>query len=114
MRKLIPFILLFAAACQQVSPDRPPMSRADVAEGRELAQKHCSSCHAIGKAGPSVHPEAPPFRELAQSYPPDALAESLIEGIMTGHPDMPVFVFGEKETDALVAYLNSIQDPAEI
>ena len=41
-------------------------------------------------------------------YPPDDLAEALAEGIMSGHPDMPQFVFRPTEIEALVAYLNTL------
>ena len=106
--------LVAISACQQTPEAAPEMSRANVQMGEELAQRHCASCHAIGRQGESLHPEAPAFRDLARAYPPEALTESLAEGIMTGHPDMPVFVFGETEADALVAYLKSIQAPLEI
>jgi cytochrome c len=109
---LLSFVLI--AACQQPPSNSPPMTQKNVEMGESLAKQHCAGCHAIGRSDVSPHPEAPAFRDLAQSYPPEALAESLSEGIMTGHPDMPVFVFGENETDALVAYLKSIQAPLRI
>src|SRR5262249_24774076 len=62
-------------------------------KGKVLVEKNCSRCHAIGKEGESTHPEAPPFRTLSSKYPIDDLAESLAEGIVSGHPDMPIFVF---------------------
>ena len=62
-------------------------------KGRVLVEQNCSRCHAIGKEGESTHPEAPPFRTLSSRYPIDDLAESLAEGIVSGHPDMPIFVF---------------------
>ena len=60
---------------------------------RALVKENCARCHAIGKEGASPHPEAPPFRTLSSKYPVEDLAESLAEGIVSGHPDMPIFVF---------------------
>ena len=78
-------------------------------KGEVLVRDHCSRCHAIGKEGDSPHPEAPPFRTLSSKYPIEDLAESLAEGIVSGHPDMPIFVFSPHEVDAIIDYLKSIQ-----
>jgi mono/diheme cytochrome c family protein len=45
-------------------------------------------------------------------YPPESLAEALAEGIVSGHPDMPEFVFKPPEIEAIIAYLDSLK-PAE-
>ena len=79
-------------------------------KGKVLVEKNCSRCHAIGKEGDSTHPEAPPFRTLSSRYPIDDLAESLAEGIVSGHPDMPIFVFSPQDVAAIIAYLESIQE----
>jgi len=79
-------------------------------KGKVLVEKNCSRCHAIGKEGDSTHPEAPPFRTLSSRYPIDDLAESLAEGIVSGHPDMPIFVFSPTDVEAIIEYLKSIQD----
>ena len=60
-------------------------------KGEVLVKENCSRCHAIGKEGNSPHPEAPPFRTLSSRYPVEDLSESLAEGIVSGHPDMPIF-----------------------
>ena len=52
---------------------------------------NCARCHAIDKVSPSPLPIAPPFRSLNERYPVENLAESLAEGIVTGHPTMPEF-----------------------
>jgi hypothetical protein len=38
------------------------------------------------------------------------LAESLAEGIVSDHPDMPIFVFSTPDVEAIIDYLNSIQE----
>jgi mono/diheme cytochrome c family protein len=84
------------------------------AKGEALVKENCARCHAIGKEGDSPHPEAPPFRTLSSKYPVEDLAESLAEGIVSGHPDMPIFAFSPTDVAAIIDYLNSIQDtPAE-
>ena len=80
------------------------------AHGRSLLMSNCSRCHAIDRTDRSVHREAPPFRTLSQRYPIDLLAEALAEGLVTGHPDMPEFVFEIRDVDAILSYLRSIQE----
>jgi cytochrome c len=79
-------------------------------KGRVLIEENCSRCHAIGLVGDSPKPEAPPLRTLSRNYPVEDLAESLAEGIVSGHPEMPIFVFGPHEVNAIIAYLDSIQE----
>jgi cytochrome c len=79
-------------------------------KGRVLVEENCSRCHAIGLAGESPKAEAPPLRTLSRNYPVEDLAESLAEGIVSGHPDMPIFVFGPHDVNAIIAYLDSIQE----
>jgi mono/diheme cytochrome c family protein len=80
------------------------------AKGEVLVKENCARCHAIGKEGDSPHKDAPPFRTLSQKYPVADLAESLAEGIVSGHPDMPIFVFSPLDVEAIIEYLESIQD----
>jgi len=85
------------------------------AKGQVLVRENCSRCHAIGTEGDSPHRDAPPFRTLSSKYPVTDLAESLAEGIVSGHPDMPVFVFEPTDVEAIIEYLQSIQDqPAPV
>ena len=79
--------------------------------GERLLSRHCAMCHAIGRRGRSPHREAPPFRILSKRYPIESLSEALGEGLFIGHPDMPEFVFSPRDVGAILAYLNSIQEP---
>ena len=79
-------------------------------KGEVLVRENCSRCHAVGLEGASPNAEAPPFRTLSSSYPVSDLAESLAEGIVSGHPEMPIFVFKPHDVEAIIAYLESIQD----
>ena len=96
-----------------------PASRAlaqdseDLKRGHSLLATHCSRCHAIERTGASSHRDAPPFRTLGQKYPIDWLSEALGEGLSTGHPDMPEFIFEPQEINAILTYLQSIQVPLQ-
>jgi mono/diheme cytochrome c family protein len=82
---------------------------ASTRRGEALLTANCARCHAVGRSGASAHPEAPPFRTLSRNYKIEGLAEALAEGIFTGHPDMPEFVFEADEVGAIIDYLKSIQ-----
>ncbi len=107
---MIALAAVLASGCVSESAVEPHGARD---RGRQLAQTHCSSCHAIGVEGESPAPEAPLFRRLSQNYRVDALEEALAEGISVGHPAMPQFRFAPDDVDALVAYLSSIQEPEQ-
>jgi cytochrome c len=78
--------------------------------GHDLLAAKCSQCHAIERTGTSPHPEAPLFRTISKKYPIESLAEALAEGLSSGHPDMPEFVFEPYDISAILAYLRSIQE----
>jgi mono/diheme cytochrome c family protein len=87
----------------------PAMAAPDLSRGEALLSKNCASCHAVGRTGESPRKDAPVFRTLGQRYPIEALEESLAEGLMSGHPDMPEFSFDADDVGAIIAYLKSIQ-----
>ena len=76
--------------------------------GRMLLEDHCGSCHAISAIAPSPLEEAPAFREVVTRYPVADLEESLAEGIVTGHPNMPQVAFDPGALDAVMAYLEAL------
>ncbi len=82
-----------------------------VAKGRALAAANCARCHAIGEGGESPHEKAPPFRDVVTRYPSEHLAEALAEGIVSGHPDMPVYVMTAAEIDQFLAFLDTLSPP---
>ena len=101
-------IVLAAAPALAQSPQQAEF----VEKGRQLAAEHCARCHALGMTDASAHPKAPPFRDVVELYPSENLAEALAEGIVSGHPDMPVFVFAPEEIEAFLAYLDSLGGPS--
>jgi cytochrome c len=111
-------MLVAASAAAQPStvpePAEPGATDADsaspdsVAKGLEILNANCGRCHATGNDDASKHAEAPPFRVVVTRYPPENLAEALAEGIVSGHPDMPEFVFQPAEIEAILAYLGTL------
>ncbi len=98
--------VMLCAACS-----RPEVSQNNesAVRGLALVEENCSRCHAIGQEGLSPLPAAPPFRELHQRYPVEDLAEALAEGITTGHPAMPEFVFQPAQIEDVIAYLKTLE-----
>ena len=85
------------------------VSRADdVVAGKKLVEANCSRCHAVGPTGDSPLANVPPFREVVKRYPPESLGEALVEGIVTGHNEMPEFVFTADQATEIIAYLDSL------
>ena len=103
--KLLAATLAFLATCAVTATAQPSAD----ARGEALLNRHCAMCHAIGRSGTSPHAVAPPFRTLAQRYPIESLEESLGEGLMSGHPDMPEFSFPPRDVGAIIRHLRSIQ-----
>lgn len=115
-RSAILGLALIAAGCASDSQTRGEAafepSRQDlIADGRDIAEAECAACHAVGPYGASPNVSAPPFRTVLSRYNADVLEQELIEGIRVTHP-MPDFQFNPQGVDALIAYLEAIQEPA--
>lgn len=81
----------------------------EIEAGKVLVSAYCGGCHAIGREGESAHLQAPPFRQLHERYDVELLSEALVEGLVSGHPDMPEFEFDPDQAAAIVAYLKSLE-----
>lgn len=79
-----------------------------VASGKQLAQKNCAWCHAIGPTGASPNPRAPRWRDLYKRHPILALRDPLSRGIARPHDEMPKFALADGEIDTIIAYINSL------
>jgi cytochrome c len=79
--------------------------------GYTFVKANCAMCHAVTKVGDSPLAIAPPFRTLHLAYPIDDLAEALAEGIITGHPSMPMFTLDVAQVDDVIAYLKTLETP---
>jgi tetratricopeptide (TPR) repeat protein len=79
-----------------------------VQDGKALAERTCSLCHAVGSTGASPNQKAPRFRDLHARHPGLALREPLSRGIAAPHDEMPKFALSGPEIDTIVAYINSL------
>ena len=104
MSRAILVLAAVAAASPAWAWDDP-----EIARGRALVEANCAQCHAVGLTDDSRHPEAPPLRSLSERYPLDALEEAFVEGISTGHPDMPEFVATPEQIAAIIDYIASLE-----
>jgi cytochrome c len=110
VRKIARLVVSVMLVLASVGNALPQEKRALASRGEGLLTASCSKCHAVGRTGNSTHPQAPPFRTLGQRYPIEVLAEALAEGLSSGHSDMPEFRFEIDDVDAILAYLESIQE----
>jgi len=109
--KVAILVLATLLCAEGVAAASAPLSY-EIERGRAFAQRHCATCHAIGRTGSSPYAPAPPFRTLHERYDVEALAEALAEGIVVGHGgarQMPQFVLSPAEIDDLLAYLKSLE-----
>jgi cytochrome c len=102
LRLLATVLVLAAAAFGALASGR--MSDA-ATQGQAIVRNACGTCHATELDDVSADADTPPFRDIARLYPPEDLSESLAEGIDTGHPEMPEFVFEPDAIGAIIAYL---------
>ena len=79
-----------------------------VERGRVLAEALCARCHAVGATGASPNPASPPFREMFERLPQEGIEDTLLEGILMGHPPMPRIEFTNEQAADLVAYMYSV------
>jgi mono/diheme cytochrome c family protein len=113
IRSLLAAALLFGLAACAAPGGEPTAAQNLAADGRDIAEAECAGCHAVGAYGDSPYPAAPTFRTVLSRYRADVLEEELIAGIQVAHP-MPDFQFNPQGADALIAYLQSIQEaPAQ-
>ena len=96
------------AGSQAAAPSNETIER--LGRGEAIAETLCATCHAVGTSGESQHADAVPLRRLSWKYPVRSLERPLSEGIVVGHPDMPEWQFEKQDIDALLAYLESIQE----
>lgn len=105
-----PFAVIMAVSMLVIATCLPSGADESARRGRQIVERDCARCHAVGAADASAMSKAPPFREIARRYPPSHLAEALAEGIVTGHPDMPVFAFAPADAGAIIAYLEALSE----
>lgn len=101
--------LLFTA-CQNLPSTEPAPSNTPP-RGQALAQASCGGCHAVGLYGTSPNSNAPAFGAIVNQE--GLTAETLSVWLRGAHnyPREMDFNLGEREVDALVAYMLTLRDP---
>ena len=94
-------LLLPSVAAAQMSPSEQ--------RGSTFVLANCSKCHAIDKVSGSPLKIAPPFRDLHLRYPVESLQLAMVEGIRTGHVNMPEFRLDPGQASDVIAYLKSLE-----
>lgn len=117
---LLPISALLLTGCATAAPQSP-----SAAAGKLVADRNCSSCHAVA-GGPSPLADAPPFARLHWRYGAGGLAELLEKGMIVDwprpleegtrpvHPRMPAQTLGEDEVIALAEYLRTFEPKAPV
>lgn len=102
---LIPAAALLIAAPAFAQDAGPPVQR-----GAALVTEHCAMCHAVGRADVSLERQAPPLRDVGRRVPLATLSGQMATGTFGGHPQMPRFNFSQREVNAIMRYLETIQE----
>ena len=84
----------------------PPAAAQDVAAGRQIAKRWCSSCHEVGKA-PVQNDVSPPFMAIARM--PSTTTISLNAFLSTPHHRMPDYSLTRQEIADVSAYILSLK-----
>ena len=83
-----------------------PEAAADVAQGRDLAQRWCASCHAIAP-GEASDQAAPSFELIVGQR--GRTSDWIATWLSTPHAMMPDLTLTREEIAALVAYFDSLR-----
>jgi cytochrome c len=103
--------IALAAASMLAWFAQPALAQSSPAAQRGLTyvRTNCAQCHSVDKVTASPLKVAPPLRTLHERYPVESLAESLAEGIRTGHPSMPEFQLDPGQVTDVIAYLKTLE-----
>ena len=113
MLKTLSAKALGVAALAVLSLSLPAQAQeVSITAGHELATARCSRCHAVDRTGDSPNPRSPRFRDLGARFPFDGLREALMQGMIVGHPEMPIQHLTEAQSGDLIAYLRALQEHA--
>jgi len=85
------------------------LAAGDPANGLQLAQHWCASCHVVATGvGASASDSAPPFVEIGKD--PSETPDRLRGWLSQPHPAMPDLMLTRDQNDDLVAYIASLKD----
>ena len=86
-----------------------PAFAAESAKGGRIAERWCSSCHAIAPGQPSANADAPSFAAISTARKvPDITAF-----LSRTHPNMPDMALSREEISDLIAFMQSLAPPLD-
>jgi len=99
--------VFLAAGALLLASLMPLAARADVANGKRLAQRWCANCHEIdGRAAAPIVPQGPPsFRTVAEHLDPGQMRTFLSHP----HGAMPDLALTRTEIADLIDYIGSLR-----
>ena len=77
----------------------------DAKSGKQIAERWCQSCHAIGANQPTAVTEAPPFATIARK--PDFDEAKVAVFLLEPHPKMPPIGLSRESAADLAAFIAS-------
>ena len=100
--------LLFASGLL-ASPPPGPAQSATAQRGLAFAQAHCASCHGVSAGTVSLHPEAPPFADIANR--PGVTQQTLRQFLGDSHnfPEAMNFRVDPASLDDLAAHFVTLR-----
>ena len=84
------------------------LQAADVANGKQIAQRWCAACHVVAPDQTRGSTEVPSFASVAAKY---ADAKKLATFLASPYPRMPNMALSQPEIADLVAYILSLGPP---
>ena len=78
-----------------------------VRQGKQVAEKSCGRCHAVGAKDVSRDKNATEFRNLSRRHPNLTLRAPIERAIAVTHDAMPSFNLSSAEIEAIIAYIGS-------
>jgi mono/diheme cytochrome c family protein len=80
----------------------------DAQQGREIAQRWCSSCHLVDRSATGASADGlPTFSAMAAKR--DLSADYLRAAMNSQHSRMPDFALSRRQQDDLIAYIYSLR-----
>ena len=105
MAQLAISIVMATTLLVQLAPDD---HREAAFRGKRIAEANCGSCHALAQIDESTLSDAPPFRDLAETYRLEELRAMLRDDVFLRHAVMPDFEPTEAQAGDLAIYIHSL------
>ena len=82
------------------------IAKADIANGKRLAERWCSVCHIVSPEQKAGTADAPPFPGISRQSGIDSARLALF--LLEPHPKMPSISLTRAEAADIASYINSV------